>query len=209
MAVQARNEKDLDETIDVLAVSGSLRRSSYNRGLLEAATELAPEGMRIRLFKLSSLPLYNQDLEVEGPPAPAQAWTDAVAKSDGLLIATPEYNYSTSAAIKNAIEWASRPHRGSPLDGKPVALMGATPGRSGTARAQAQLRQMLAEPGASLVAEPEVLVSGARHKFDDNRNLTDPETRDQIRGLLVALGEAIQSSRKSNPEARERLPNAS
>lgn len=196
------------EPVRVLAVSGSLRRFSFNRALLDAAVQLAPPGMEIRLFDLSSLPLYNQDLEAQGPPPAAKAWTDAVTGADALLIATPEYNFSTSAAIKNAIEWASRPHRGSPLDGKPVAIMGATPGRSGTARAQAGLRQMLSEPGALLVAEPEVLVGGVRHKFDENRELTDRETREQIRALLDALRSAVAEARET-PGDGSSLPTAS
>lgn len=195
--------------LTVLGVSGSLRRLSFNRGLLEAAEEVLPPDMRLELFDLSSLPLYNQDLEVQGPPAAAKAWTEAVRSADGLLLATPEYNYSTSAAIKNAIEWASRPHRGSPLEGKPVALMGATPGRSGTVRAQVQLRQMLSEPGAIVVTTPEVLVGGARHKFDESRKLIDRETMDAIRRLLAALRETIRRSREGTRSDESLYPTAS
>lgn len=211
--VVEKNVSALPETssrpIRVLGVSGSLRRFSYNRALLGAAARLVPPGVELAFFDLSSLPLYNQDLERQGPPPAAAAWTEAVRNADGLLFATPEYNYSTSAAIKNAIEWASRPHRGSPLEGKPVALMGATPGRSGTTRAQGQLRQMLAEPGALVVVAPEVYVSGARLKFDENRNLTDRETEENIRALLEALCEAIPQSKGGTGESGAAFPTAS
>lgn len=195
--------------IRVLAVNGSLRRLSLNQALLEAAVELVPDGMTLKFFDLSTLPFYNQDLEAQGVPQAVRAWTEAVEHADGLLFATPEYNFSTSGVIKNAIEWASRPHRGSPLEGKPAALMGASPGRSGTARAQSQLRQMLAEPGTLVLPGPEVLVSGARHKFDEYRNLTDGATRKQIRDLLEALRDLILSSREAASASQSIYPTAS
>jgi len=132
----------------VLGIPGSLRQASYNRALLEAAQEVAPAGMEILIFDLGDIPAYNGDVEAAGDPKPVVAWKEAIRSADGLLIATPEYNHGTSGLLKNAIDWASRPARQSVLDAKPVALMGASTGLGGTARAQADVRDTLAFPGA-------------------------------------------------------------
>ena len=175
----------MNDPIRILGVPGSLRRHSYNRGLLRAAVDAAPEGVVVEIADLSALPLYNQDLEGSLPP-PVSEWWDRVRAADALLIASPEHNFSVPAALKNAIDWATRAP-GSILKQKPIALMGATPGGLGTVRAQMALRQVLLFPGASVLVKPELLVSQARDKFDAEGNLTDEKTR----GLVGALVEAL------------------
>src|SRR5919201_6101022 len=121
------------ETMRILGIPGSLRAGSYNRQLLRAARELAPEPMEIELFELHDIPPYNGDVEAQGDPEPVAAFKDAIRHAHGLLIATPEYNRGIPGVLKNAIDWASRPPLGSPLAGKQVAIMGASTGRGGTA----------------------------------------------------------------------------
>ena len=119
----------------------SLRQGSYNRALLRAAKELAPASLSIEIFDLEAIPLYNADVEAKGDPAPVAAFKSAIGKADGLLMATPEYNHGVPGVMKNAFDWASRPPRAAVLSGKPVGLIGASPGMTGTARGQSQLRQ--------------------------------------------------------------------
>src|SRR3954451_232671 len=147
----------------LLGIAGSLRKGSYNRGLLRAARELLPEGVELVEFDIRSLPFYDGDVETAGDPEPVVALKDAIRDADALLIATPEYNRGVPGGLKNAVDWASRPPLGSPLAGrppaeKPVALLGAPPGRGGTALAQQQRRQALEFPRAVVLDEPRVLV---------------------------------------------------
>jgi len=171
----------------ILAISGSLRERSYNRALLRAARELAPEGVEIEEFDLSPIPFYNGDIEATGDPEPVASLRAAVAKADGLLIATPEYNRGTSGVLKNAIDWLSRPALASVLRWKPVAVMGASTGRGGTRRAQQQVRDALLFPGAIVIDEAEVAVPVAWEHFDENGRLVDERTRESIRTLVEAL----------------------
>jgi chromate reductase len=171
----------------VLGIAGSLRRASYNRALLRAAAQLAPDGVDVRSFDLLPIPLYNEDVEAEGDPAPVRELKEQIRAADALLIASPEYNYSVPGVLKNAIDWASRPPRGSALHHKPVALMGASPGGFGTVRSQLALRQMFLFTKSLVLPEPELYVSTAHEKFDRGGNLTDEETRRRIRALLDAL----------------------
>ena len=131
----------MGDALQILGFAGSLRRESFNRALLRAAQELAPADLSISVFDLTPIPSYNGDVEAAGDPEPVTAFKGALRQADGLLIATPEYNYSVPGVLKNAIDWASRPSGNSPLRGKPAMLMGATPGSSGTMRAQLALRQ--------------------------------------------------------------------
>src|SRR5262245_39739521 len=124
----------VDTPLEVLGIAGSLRRESYNRGLLRAAQEMAPEGMTIRSFELDAIPLYNGDVEAAGDPAPVAQLKEAIRGADALLLATPEYNYGVPGVLKNAVDWASRPPAKSVLSGKPAAIMGASPGMGGTIR---------------------------------------------------------------------------
>jgi chromate reductase len=181
--------------VRVLGIAGSLRAGSYNRALLAAARELAPPGVEIEEFELRELPLYDGDVEAAGDPASVQAFKGAIRGADALLIATPEYNRGVPGVLKNAVDWASRPPLGSPLAGKPVALMGASTGRGGTARAQEQLRAALEFSRAAVLAAPEVLVSEAYLRFEGQGRLVDEETRGQIRALLEALSARAQLPR--------------
>ena len=170
-----------------LGICGSLRRESFNRKLLRAAIEMLPEGHTIEVFDLAPIPLYNNDVYELGFPPPVVAFREAVRGADALLIATPEYNYSVPGVLKNAIDWASRPPRGSALHHEPVALMGASPGGFGTVRSQLALRQVFLFTKSIVLPEPELYVSAAHEKFDRDGNLEDDETRRRIRALLEAL----------------------
>ncbi len=178
-----------EKLLRVLGIAGSLRSGSYNRGLIEAAKELAPPSMAVESFDLTAIPIYNEDLRQAGLPAPVVALREAIAAADALLIATPEYNYSIPGVLKNAIDWASRPPD-QPFDKKPVAIMGASPARVGTARAQYHLRQCFVFLNAFVINKPEVMVAGAPDLFDDFGRLTDETTREFVAKLLVALQEA-------------------
>lgn len=176
-------------TLRVLGFAGSLRTGSYNRALLRAAIELAPDDMEIETFDLAPIPLYNQDVEQQGDPEPVAAFKEAIRRSDAVLIVTPEYQRGIPGVLKNAIDWASRPPGQSPLDDKPAAIMGASPGMTGTARAQMQLRKTLAYNRTHAVLQPEVLVANAKDKFDDGGRLTDDTTAKFVRRLLDNLAE--------------------
>jgi len=172
----------------VCAVAGSLRRRSYNRALLRAAAELAPPGVEVRVFdRLAEIPLFDEDLESAGDPEPVAALKRAVGEADALLIATPEYNHGVPGVLKNALDWCSRPPRGSVLAGKPTAIFGASPGVTGTARAQSQLRQTFVFTDTPALTQPEILVYRAREKFDDELRLVDAKTREYVARLLVEL----------------------
>jgi len=173
--------------LTVLGIAGSLRRGSYNRGLIRAAVEVAPAGTTVIPYDLADLPLFNADVEAQGDPSSVAAFKRAVREADALLIATPEYNHCVPGVLKNAIDWASRPARASVLTGKPVAIMGASTGGGGTARAQAHLRDGLSYTNGLVLPLPEVLVPFADSKFDAESSLTDPETREAVRDLLVSF----------------------
>ena len=180
--------------LHVLGISGSLRKGSYNTAALRAAQELAPAGMTIEIFDLSEIPLYNDDVRAAGYPPSVQRFRERIAASDALLFATPEFNYSMSGVLKNAIDWGSRPPD-QPFNDKPVAIMGASPGVTGTARAQYHLRQSCVFLNMHVVNKPEVLIGGAAGKFDAEGRLTDETTRGFIRDLLIALAAWTQRLR--------------
>lgn len=173
--------------VHVLGFSGSLRRGSLNTALLRAASELLPDGMTLEIHDLAAIPLYNGDVEASGVPAPVQAFKERIAAADALLIATPEYNYSISGVLKNALDWASRPVP-SPMSGKPLAIAGAG-GRFGTVRAQLHLRQIAVYLNLLPLNKPELMIPLAWEKFDAEGRLTDEPTRTALRDLLVALGD--------------------
>ncbi len=169
-----------DTHLQVLAISGSLRKASFNSGLLRAAQEIAPEQMEIIILDINDLPFYNGDVEAQGDPASVVALKSAIRDADAVLFATPEYNWSISGALKNAIDWASRDREEGSLMGKPATIIGAG-GRAGTARAQMQLREILAELGSLVMVKPGVLVQAfAPPRFDAEGNLTDEETKDLL-----------------------------
>src|SRR5262245_31332026 len=170
----------------ILGIPGSLRKGSWNKSLLRAATSLVPDGAVIETFELDGIPPFNQDDERNPPPRVAELKSKAKA-ADAILFVTPEYNYSIPGVLKNAIDWASRPYGDSAWAGKPVAIMGASVGTLGTARAQYHLRQMFVFLNMYSVNQPEVMISNAHKRFDGAGNLTDETTRKLIQQLLEEL----------------------
>lgn len=178
------------ERLHVVGFAGSLRRASFNRALLRAAVEEAPEGMEVEVLDVSQVPVFNADLEAE-LPASVATFQQAIAAADGVLIVTPEYNAGVPGLTKNLVDWASRPSGDAVIRHKPVAVMGATRGSWGTVRAQALLRQSLSHIPAYDMKKPEVMVPHAPQKFDEAGRLTDEETRRRVRALLEAFREWI------------------
>jgi chromate reductase len=177
----------MSEAIRILGFAGSLRKASYNRALIRAACELVPEGMVLETFDLEGIPPFNQDLEASGPER-VKEYKARIRAADGLLIATPEYNYSFPGVLKNAIDCASRPYGDNAFEGKPVALMGASIGMLGTARAQYHLRQCCVFLNLFPLNRPEVMVPFAEKAFDAEGRLIDEKARKKVRELLDALG---------------------
>ncbi len=187
----------------VVGISGSLRKGSFNTAALRAAQGLAPEGMTIETAEIGDIPLYNDDVRAAGYPPAAERLRGQLAAADAVLFVTPEYNYSISGVLKNAIDWGSRPPD-QPFDGKPVAIMGASGGLLGTARAQYHLRQMLVFLNVFPINKPEVFITQANTKFDEAGRLTDEATRDHIRKLLQSLADwttRLQRSAAGGPAA--------
>lgn len=178
----------MTESIRILGIAGSLRCESYNRAALRAAAELVPEGATLEIFELDGIPLFNQD-EEKNPPAKVVELKRRIREADAILFVTPEYNYSVPGVLKNAIDWASRPYGDSAWNGKPAAIMGASTGMLGTARAQYHLRQIMVFLNMFPVNQPEVMIGNAAKRFDAEGNLTDDATKDFIRKLLQNLVE--------------------
>lgn len=180
--------------IHVLAIAGSLRRASHNKGLLRAAQHEAPAGMTIDIFDLAPIPLFNEDVLNAGAPEPVRYFKERIAAADALLIAVTEYNYGLSGVLKNAIDWASRPVNTSPLTGKPLAMMGAG-GMFGTVRAQLQLRQTAVYTNMLPMNRPELMITHSWEKFDGEGNLTDEHERAKIRPLLEGFAAWVRRLR--------------
>jgi chromate reductase len=180
----------------VLALSGSLRRDSYNTRLLRAAVELAPSGLEIEIYpasRLAAVPPYDADVEDEGTPDSVIELKHAIAEADAFLVATPEYNSSIPGQLKNALDWVSRPLAKNPLRGKPVAVVGASAGAFGAVWSQAELRKVLAAMGARVV-EAGVAVGHAPTRFEGD-HLVDTELREQLAEVVAALvSESAQRS---------------
>jgi chromate reductase len=183
-AVFTKNEPKtkMDKTIRIVGIAGSLRRESYNRGALRAATQLVPEGATIETFELDGIPGFNQDDE-QNPPAKVAELKRKVREADAILFVTPEYNYSVPGVLKNAIDWASRPYGDSAWNSKPVAIMGASIGNIATARAQYHPRQIFVFLNMHAINEPEVMIGNAGERFDAEGNLTDDTAKEYIRKL--------------------------
>jgi chromate reductase, NAD(P)H dehydrogenase (quinone) len=183
----------------ILAIAGSLRQGSYNQGLLRAAREVAPDWVEVQFFDIGTLPFFNEDVEAAGEPEPVRRFKDAIRASNALLIATPEYNGSVPGMLANAIDWASRPTGRSVLRNKPVAVMGAVLGKSGSANAQAILRGVLGRIGSIVVPDPQVLVPQASKLFDEQVNLRDEGTREEIRQLVEAVAHWCRRVQPEDP----------
>jgi chromate reductase len=178
----------MSKPIRILGIAGSLRRESYNRAALRAAAQLVPEGAAIDIFEIDGIPGFNED-EEQNPPAKVAELKRLIREADAVLFVTPEYNYSIPGVLKNAIDWASRPYGDSAWAGKPAAIMGASVGIIGTARAQYHLRQMMVFLNMFPVNQPEVMIGNASQRFDADGNLTDEQTKMFIRQLLQNLVE--------------------
>src|SRR5688500_15695681 len=176
----------MNKPLRILGIAGSLRRQSYNRAALRAATQLAPEGATIEIFELDGIPGFSEDNEQDPPPKVSEL-KRRIRDSDAVLFVTPEYNYSIPGVLKNAIDWASRPYGDSAWSGKPAAIMGASPGAVGTARAQYHLRQVMVFLNMFPINQPEEMIAKAHERFDAEGNLTDEATRAFIRRLLQSL----------------------
>lgn len=192
----------MTKPINILGIAGSLRRQSYNRSALRAAQELAPAGVTVNNFELDGIPAFNED-EEKNPPAIVVELKKQIRSADAFLIVTPEYNYSVPGVLKNAIDWASRPYGDSAWSGKPAAIMGASIGSIGTARAQYHLRQIFVFLNVFPINQPEVMIGNASERFDANGNLTDDETRGFIRKLLQELVD--WTARIQTPQAESQL----
>src|SRR2546421_191256 len=175
----------------ILAVAGSLRQGSYNRGLLRAAEALAPDGVEVRFFDIGQLPFFNEDIEAAGDPESVHRFKDAIATSNAILIATPEYNGAVPGVLANAMDWASRPTGRSVLRNKPVAVLG----RSGSANAQAALRGVLSRVGAVVVPDPQVLVPHASRLFDEQAKTAHERFIDRILECRLRLAAHVRRQR--------------
>ena len=176
----------MSRPIRILGIAGSLRQQSYNRAALRAATELAPEGATVDIFELDAIPGFSEDDE-QNPPEKVVELKRKIREADAVLFVTPEYNYSIPGVLKNAIDWASRPYGDSAWSGKPAAVMGASIGSIGTARAQYHLRQVMVFLNMFPVNQPEVMIGAANERFDTVGNLTDEETREYVGRMLQSL----------------------
>jgi len=176
----------MSRPIQIIGIAGSLRRSSYNRAVLRAAAQLLPQDVTLDIFELDGIPGFNQD-EEQNPPDKVAELKKRIRAAEAVLIVAPEYNYSVPGVLKNAIDWASRPYGDSAWSGKPVAIMGASIGAIGTARAQYHLRQMFVFLNMFPINQPEVMISNAAERLDGNGTLTDETTKKLIRQLLENL----------------------
>ena len=197
--------------VRILGIAGSLRRGSYNQAALRAAKLLVAENSEIDVFQLDDIPMFNEDDE-KRPPSSVVELKKRIRSADALLIVTPEYNYSIPGVLKNAIDWACRPHGDSAWSGKAAAIMGASPGAIGTARAQCHLRQILVALNLFPLNQPEVVIADAAHRFDENGNLIHEPTKQLIRELLKNLADwtrrispAPESTSASSATARHPL----
>jgi chromate reductase len=195
----------MSNTCNILGIAGSLRQASYNKSAMRAAAELVPAGATVEVFELDGIPVFDQDDERD-PPARVVELKLRVRAADALLFVTPEYNYSIPGVLKNAIDWASRPYGDSAWNGKPAAIMGASIGAVGTARAQYHLRQVFVSLNVHALNEPEVMIANASAKFDGEGTLTDGATRGRIRQLLESLVDWTERLRRPRAGADSTIP---
>ena len=184
-----------EDSARIVAFAGSLRRRSLNRALIEAGREVAPPEFTITTIEIGGLPFYDADIEAQGDPPVVAEFKAALAAADGILIATPEHNSGIPGVLTNALDWGSRLPGRSPLAGKPVMVMGASPSQVGTARAQLHLRQVLSHVQARVLPPPELLLARAHERFDAELHLTDENTRLLLAGLLRRFAHWIARER--------------
>lgn len=176
----------MSASINLVGISGSLRAQSYNSSVLSDLTSLLPAGTTFSIANIADLPFYSSDVEQRGFPAPVESFRQTVGAADALIFGTPEYNFSISGVLKNALEWLSRPPD-PPSYGKPCAMFGVTVSPLGTARGQFHLRQICVSLNMIPVNTPHVDITGAKSKFDLNNRLTDQASLDQLRQLVAEL----------------------
>lgn len=176
------------KTYHFVAISGSLRKASYNTMVLKTLQKIAPKHIRIKQLLIDDVPFYNADLHEKKFPAAVEKLNDAIKKADAVIFVTPEYNYSIPGALKNALDIISRSPK-KPFNLKPVGIMGASPGLLGTARAQYHLRQTMVFLNAYAMNQPEIMISKVNEKFDASEKLTDQETATMLLKFLDALAE--------------------
>jgi chromate reductase, NAD(P)H dehydrogenase (quinone) len=184
--VSIRKGEMMSDKISILGFAGSLRKGSYNKAILRAALEMVPSDAQLEIFDLEGIPPFSEDLEQQ-PPEKVKLFKEKIRAADAILIATPEYNYSMPGVLKNAIDWASRPYGDNAWEEKPAAIMGASVGMLGTARAQYHLRQTMVFVNMHPMNRPEVMVPYAQDKVDEHGRLHDEATRKRIKALLEAL----------------------
>ncbi|MBX5328404.1 MAG: NAD(P)H-dependent oxidoreductase [Candidatus Bathyarchaeota archaeon] len=181
----------MDKPITILGFAGSLRKNSYNKALLRAASQLLPKDAKLEIYDLEGIPPFNQDLE-NNMPKKVKEFKAKIKAADALLIATPEHNYSIPGVLKNAIDWASRPPGDNSFEDKPVAIMSASTGALGGARAQYHLRQVLVALNMHAINRPEVIVAFVEEKINEKGKLRDEKTRKKIEQLLKSLVEWVK-----------------
>jgi len=194
----------MNQKVHILGFAGSLRKQSYNKAILAAAVETLPDDASLEVFDLEGIPPFNQDIELQ-PPDKVKEFKARIRAADAILIATPEYNYSIPGVLKNTIDWASRPYGDNAFDGKPVAVMGASIGTLGTARAQYDLRRSFVFLNMLPLNQPEVMVAFAQDKVDSNGRVTDEKTRKRIKELLENLVSWTRRTRLSEEIKTKKL----
>jgi chromate reductase len=182
------------KTVKITAFGGSFRKDSYNTKLLKECQKLMPEGSELEIVSIKDIPLYNQDLD-ENQPEPVRIFRNQIIKADGFLIATPEYDFSIPGFLKNTLDYISRPPMENPFTGKIGAIMSASPSMLGGSRAQYHLRQVMGFMDARVINRPEVFISFAHTKFDENGHLTDEMAIDLIKKLLERLVDEIRKQK--------------
>ncbi len=180
----------------VLGICGSLREKSYNMAALKAAGEFMPADLSLTITQFADIPLYNQDVQDKGFPAPVMRLNKEVLEADAILIASPEYNYSVSGVLKNALDWLSRIQPAQPFKNKPVAIISATGGPLGGARNQYELRKILGCFEAHVLARPEIFIGMEQTKFDAELKLTDEPTRKILGDQMKAFADHITKVKK-------------
>ncbi|MDR1984160.1 MAG: NAD(P)H-dependent oxidoreductase [Prevotellaceae bacterium] len=186
----------MQKEIKIVGICGSLRKDSYNMKILKSVGNLLPDNLEINIAEIAELPMYNEDLDIpDNLPQAVVEFVNILKNADGFVIISPEYNYAVPSVLKNALDWASR-SKDLPLSGKPVSIMGATPGMSGTARMQVQLQSLCVMLNMQPIAKPDVLINAVHTKFDANGNFIDEQGKQHIIKNLENLVRLILTNKK-------------